>query len=542
MTNLATSYGEAHASVQPDTVATVVADRIRQAGITRAFGMPGGEVLPVIEALRQVGTEFVLCGHESSAGMMASAYGLMMGTPGLVITTLGPGAANLLLPLANAELDREALIAICGDLPESWPLSHTHQRLDLHGIFSPVTKFCAALRPMGGAETMQAAIDAVSSPAGGAALLRISSEDAIAQATAGSPLPQRTLTGNSRGLPQDLDRVVTRLRQADRPLVVVGCGAEASSAPALRSWLERWGLPVVLTPKAKGMVGEDYERFVGIVDSAGLGELMSGALAKADLIVGLGLDPVELMRTWHATSPVLWVGECGRTPPAGEDPDNSVGSPVSAVVHALADLAPPAKWDDEFADVRAGRSALFYDEQLLTWIPRTVRDVLPAECILTTDVGSHKCLFGQFWPTDRPGTFLTSNGLSAMGYGLPAAIGAKLACPDQPVVAVVGDGGFAMTSQELETAARLGAPIIVIVVADTTLSLIGLLQETRQLPHYGVDYGRVDTSLIAAGYGARGVRATTPKELAAALSTALASQQSTVIEVPISSAGYRAIL
>jgi acetolactate synthase-1/2/3 large subunit len=121
------------------TLAEQIAAEVRGAGIERAFGIPGGEVLALIEALERAGAEFVLCNHESSAGMMAAAYGRLSGTPGLVLTTLGPGAANLLLPLANAQLDREALVAICGDLSPELPASHTHQRMDLLGVFGPTT-------------------------------------------------------------------------------------------------------------------------------------------------------------------------------------------------------------------------------------------------------------------------------------------------------------------------------------------------------------------------------------------------------------------
>jgi len=537
------------------TVADVLAGAVARAGVSKAFGVPGGEVLPVMEALRRVGCDFVLCNHESSAGMMASAYGKLTGAPGMVITTLGPGAANLLLPLANADLDREALLAVCGDLPASWPRGHTHQRLDLARIFGPVTKECAALRPEGAAADVDRALTAVRTRPYGAALLSISSEDAVAASapTGGDAVvaaargvldatPERVLRAQAQ---DDADRLAARLARAAHPLVVVGLGFEGRGAPALRTWLDAWELPSVVTPKAKGTVGEECPRFVGVIDAAGLGATMGEVLAGADLIVGLGLDPVELMRTWHATSELVWVGDCG-PPPGGGEPcregEERLTSPAAEVAAVLAGRPPPRRWDDDFRRAREQRLALAEDPSLVTWIPRVMRRVLPAEGVLTVDVGSHKCLFGQFWRCPEPDRFFVSNGLSAMGYGLPAAIGAKLARPDLPVVAVVGDGGFAMAAQELETASRMAAAVVVVVLTDSSLSLIRLAQEARGLPRYGVDYHRVDVVRIAEGYGATGIRAVGADELHRGLERALGAGGPVVVEVPVDVAGYRAVL
>jgi acetolactate synthase-1/2/3 large subunit len=521
------------------TLAEQIAAEVRGAGIERAFGIPGGEVLTLIEALERGGTEFVLCNHESSAGLMASAYGQLSGAPGLVLTTLGPGAANLLLPLANAQLDREALVAICGDLSSELPGSHTHQRMDLLGVFGPTTKYAAALRPRSGAGHLRAAVRAASEAPRGGALLTLSTSDATATATAAAA------TANSSPAPADpaaaAERVAAALAAAERPLVLVGRGAEHEGSPSLRRWLAAWKLPVAVTPKAKGMVPGDGERYCGVLDGAGLGKLMGGLVAEADLIVGLGLDPVELIRPWHATSPLIWVGDCG--PSEELDPGaEHLGAGVAVTVAALADRAPAGEWEDWTAGRVAERRAMQDDPALLTWIPKALRAALPADAIVTTDVGSHKCLVSQFLEVDEPGAFLTSNGLSAMGYGIPAAIGAKLARPSQPVVAVVGDGGVAMAAQELETAVRVGAPFVTVALVDTALSLIEQLQRMRGLPRAAVDYGPVDLGGLAEAYGAIGVTAAEPESLTAAVEVALRAERPTVIAVPIDGSGYDGLL
>jgi len=160
---------------------------------------------------------------------------------------------------------------------------------------------------------------------------------------------------------------------------------------------------------------------------------------------------------------------------------------------------------------------------------------------VTTDVGSHKFLFGQFWRSYQPQTFFMSNGLSGMGYGLPAAIGAKLARPSVPVMAVIGDGGFAMSSQELETLNRLGTPLVVVVMVDNALSLIKLSQENKKLVNYGVDFGRIDPVGLARAHGVDGVRITSAAQLHEAVGRAVEQNTAVVIEVPVDYQAYRSI-
>jgi acetolactate synthase I/II/III large subunit len=525
---------------QGGTLAEEIAAEVRGAGIERAFGIPGGEVLSLIEALERGGTEFVLCNHESSAGMMAAAYGQLSGAPGLVLTTLGPGAANLLLPLANSQLDREALVAICGDLSPELPSSHTHQRMDLLGVFGPTTKYAAALRPeSGGADDLRAAIRAAAEAPRGGALLTLSTSDANAKASE-AKAPQRDVPVEMDPV-ADADRIASALAAAERPLVIVGCGAGLEGSADLRRWLDAWDLPVAVTPKAKGMVRGDGERYCGVLDGAGLGKLMGALVAEADLIVGLGLDPVELIRPWHSERPLIWVGNCG--PSEELDPEaEHLTSRVADVVATLAERPAAGEWADWTAGHVAARRAMQDDPALLTWVPKAIGAALPADAIVTTDVGSHKCLASQFLEVEVPGSFLTSNGLSAMGYGIPAAIGAKLARPAQPVVAVVGDGGVAMAAQELETAVRMGAPFVTVAIVDTALSLIEQLQRMRGLPRAAVDYGPVDLGGLAEAYGAHGVTAADPASLTAAIESGFEADRPTVIAVPIDGSGYDGLL
>jgi acetolactate synthase-1/2/3 large subunit len=229
----------------------------------------------------------------------------------------------------------------------------------------------------------------------------------------------------------------------------------------------------------------------------------------------------------------------------GVVPDGALLVDHSAMLELLAAAAPPGDWVDAFGPMRAGRLSVIEsgDDRIApASIVRAVASGAPPGTVVTTDVGSHKYVFAQFWPAGGPGDFWMSNGLSGMGYGLPAALGAKLARPERPVLAVLGDGGFAMTSQELETAKRMDAPLVALVIADSSLSLIRLGQASRGLPNLGVDFGAVDAVRIAEAYGAEGIRVSSLAELTSAVQKAARSRSSTVIEIPMDPELYRGLV
>jgi acetolactate synthase-1/2/3 large subunit len=291
------------------------------------------------------------------------------------------------------------------------------------------------------------------------------------------------------------------------------------------------------------MVDETAPGFVGVFGGMAIDEVMLEALAAADLVVGLGLDPVEIDKTWHATTGIAWVLE---SPCAtGYVPEGSLMVSHEGLLEELVTQPAPRTWVDAFAPQRARRREV-YEAGLgglrPTGVVAAVAAGAPAGTVVTTDVGSHKFLFGQFWPSREPAGFWMSNGLSGMGYGLPAAIGAKLARPELPVLAVMGDGGFAMMSQELETARRAAAPLVAVVLADRSLSLIRIGQENRGLPNYGVDFEPTDSVLVAQAAGVDGVRVQSAEELTSAVRKAFAGGRTTVIEVPIDPDSYRGIV
>jgi acetolactate synthase-1/2/3 large subunit len=529
------------------STAAATAKLIADAGIDRVFGLPGGEVLVLMDALRSAGVDFVLMRHEANAGIAAAVYGKLRGQPGVVVTTLGPGAANLMLPLSNSYLDQEPLLAISAQLPDDVPASHTHQRLPLHDVYQPVTKYVAKITAQTFGEAVPHALTVCMNRPFGAAFLTLSAREALKPAdaapTRGATDPSGGAAPSRKGNPREkAEELRGLLAKAKRPLVLIGLGIDQANAARIRQWVTGWNLPVATTPKVKGIVDETGANFVGVVGGMAADDLMCEALKAADLLIGLGLDPVEIDSAWHAELPIQWILEA-------ENVGGIVAAGTQLVDHAplldaLLGAQPPSTWPAPFREFQQRRLEKLNDRSGapgVMWpgdIVHALAAVLPPETIVTTDVGSHKYLFGQFWPSREAQTFWMSNGLSGMAYGLSAAIGAKLARPDQPVLAAVGDGGFSMNAQELETAERVGAPFVTVVLEDGSYSLIKLAQAGKNLDPYRVDFGPIDTVKMAEACGVDGLRTTNPDELASAAKRAVERRRSLVIGVPVNDADY----
>lgn len=531
------------------TVAEAMAQELARAGVDRVFGLPGGEVLHLIDAFRRHEIQFVLCRHEANAGIAAAVYGKLKRKPGVVLTTLGPGAANLMLPLTNSLLDREPLVAISAQIPESWPASHTHQRIPLVDCYKPITKYASPMNPYTARRTIRRALEAAFEAPAGPTYVTVSAETATAsclepEAEVGTGSP-----GASPHLVSAPEQAADELRQllaaAERPLVLFGIGIDPAHAEKVRRWLTSWDLAAGVTPKIKGLVDETDDYFVGVFGGMSLDGLMVEALEAADLIVGFGFDPVEVDKTWHAHLPITWVLDAPLAMDVVPRSDLICG-PFAEILDELIAAGPPKRWGDPFRSFKAKRAAHLAESdpgeprlrQNPVAIVRALAEVMPQETIVTTDVGSHKYVFGQFWPSRQPETFLMSNGLSGMGYGLAAALGAKLARPESPVLAAVGDGGFSMNSQELETAVRYDAPLVVVVLADASYSLIHHSQQNKGLPNYGVDFDPIDSVGTAEACGVAALRVESGLELATAVEEALMQQTSLVVEVPVTIEAY----
>ena len=526
--------------------AGAIAQALAQAGIKKAFGLPGGEVLVLIDELRKAGVDFVLMRHEANAGIAAAVYGKLNRQPGVVIATLGPGAANLLLPIANAYLDQEPLLAITAQIPDDFPASHTHQLLPLVDTFRPMCRVAEKITHSNVGEVIGRALAACIDRPYGVSYVTLSAREAVKPLLMIGPKyregPPTRPVANPAARAADLR---ARCMVAERPLVLVGLGVEPERAQSLRRWLDDWQLPFAVTPKVKGLLDETSPNFVGVISGMAADGVLVDALNRADLLIGFGLDPVEIDKTWHAELEIQWVLEA-RNATDVIPSDTPLVNHVPLLEELLAG-PPPRAWNRPFAEFQQKRIDMLQGSAGAPgamWpgdIVRSLADAMPSETIVTTDVGSHKYLFGQYWPSRHPETFWMSNGLSGMAYGLSAAIGAKLARPDVPVLAAVGDGGFSMNAQELETAERVGAPFITVVLEDHSYSLIKLAQENRKLEPYRMDFRPIDNVKMAEACGVQGLRTSNPDAMASAVKRAAEQKKSLVVAVPVHYADYRKI-
>jgi acetolactate synthase I/II/III large subunit len=532
--------------------AMFVASCLKEAGVKRAFGLPGGEVLAVLEAFRREGIDVVLTHHETQAALMAQTAGHLTGIPGVCFSTFGPGATSMLTGVAAAFLDRAPLIAISGDYAPDRKERLTHQDLDLVAMYRPVAKHAVALHAGNVVEELPRAVRLATGelPAGqpGPVYFAAANEEMAREITSQAP---RDAANMMPAAPSgDLSRAVAMLDDSRRPVLFAGLqGVQYAITDELRHLAERLNSPVLVTPQAKGVFPEDHPLYAGTFGGFGQPAL-DALLWDADLIVAVGLDGVDFIPPWTTTAPVLSVTGTAE-PRRTFVPDLELTRvPLRLDGLTAACRGKPQIWVDLEAHRRRlaagihtrweGGRFLAGDAELS---PQTalaaIRKALPPDGILTADVGSHKLQAAQQWQTLRPKTFLMTNGLSPMGFAIPAAVAAKLEHPDRPVVAFMGDGGLLMFAGELETVARLGLPIAIVVLVDDSLSLIRLKQERDGLPVHGVDFGKVDYAGVARDCGLRGVRCETAAAFTAELRSALAADVATLIETPIDMRWYR---
>ena len=522
---------------------------LKAAGIERGFGVPSGNVLPLMEAMRVGGIDFVLTAHEGSAGFAADVTARMTGRPGLCIATLGPGATNLATGVGCAWLDRSPLIAITCTLNQAQLGRRMQMWIDHQTLFRPITKASFMLRPDNIADTVAQALGIAMSEPQGPVHLDLPEDVALAPAHPRQDLhatPPPEGDGISAPSPEAIGKAMDVLRGARHPIAVIGASAMRMRSPeTLRRFVERHRIPFATTTMAKGLIDETHPLSLGCIERARRQLQRSFIQEQADLIVGLGYDTVEVeYEAWAGRTPLLHVdNERADVDPSVNLIHEAIGNVDSTVAALTALDAQENAWSETgIADHRERFQAALRPESG-TFAPHhaidAVRRVLPSDGVLAFDVGAHTHQIASQWTVHAPRTFLITNGWSSMGFGLPAAIAAKLARPDLRVVCIVGDGCFQMTCGELTVAAREKLPIPFVVLDDRWLSLIKVKQERRSFEHYGTELFRTDYPSPPAHYfGVPAVAALTPARLEAELTKALGAAGPTVIEAYVDPSHY----
>jgi len=529
--------------------AAVVAGYIQAAGTGFVFAYPGDPIIELMEATRSAGVEVVLGGREGTAASMAEAYAMATGRPGFCLSTLGPGSTALVNGVAAATWDRVPLVAISGQIETSREQYFTHQVVDHKLLFSPVAKWAGRLEGASAGTIMRKALRTATAERPGAVHLTgpadvftAAAADAdVVMPPLGAAASTVTISQAAGGADPN-----TQLLRARRPVLLAGGGAtRCAASTALVRAAETIGMPVVTSPMSKGVFPEDHPFFAGVLDMA-CHQVMWRLLEDSDLIVAAGFDPVELIKPWRLTTPVLHVDTTPNT-----DQVYASGCEVTGDVAAALDWLTDSwrgepRWAERDVEAhrRRLRAAYYAGRAEGRLNPSEVVDVIraaaPRETVATCDVGSHKLLVGQGWQAFQPRSVLMSNGLSAMGFGLPGAIAAQLTRPEVPVVALIGDGGFTMTATELRLAAARGLPLTVVVFADGSLNRIELKQAVLGYPSTATRLEDLDVAGLAESLGCDGIRVSSAAELEKAASSLATLTRPLVIEARIDTAQYEA--
>lgn len=527
----------------------VIVKYLRAAGIEFAFGYPGDPTVELLEALRNDNVSFVLCSREGTAGLMAEAYGQLTGRPGVCVSTLGPGSSNLVNAVANAHLDRVPMIAISGQIETRREPYFTHQVIDHARIFPPVSKWATSIRPDTVATVMRKALRVAMAERPGSVHLSTPADVIGAEATDDQVLlppmsPRRAIqVFSTESAARD---PVAHIRASRRPIILAGVSAAWSRAgESLVKLAETLGCPVVVAPMAKGIIPEEHPLYAGTLDMACNGYMWE-FLRRADLLLTIGFDAVELIKPWMLKMSNIHIDTVPNTDQIYQAEIELVGD-IPAILDAIGkSTGQLERWSA--ADVLAHRSMLlklYYDGRVdgrlnPTDVIDVVRRVLPRETIISTDVGSHKLLVGQGWTAYEPRSVLMTNGLSSMGYALPASITAKLVHPRRPVVCFVGDGGLAMVQAELRTAASLKIDPIIVVFCDNSLNRIELKQQAKSYPSFGTLFDSSDYVALARAMGCEGVCVDSSQCLESALAAPRPADRPLVVAAKIDPSQYAA--
>lgn len=532
------------------TGADIIAGKLHAAGCRHAFGIPGGEVLALMDSLDRAGLKFILVKHENAGGFMAEGGWHADGAPGVLLATLGPGAANAINVVANAWQDRVPMIFLTGCVDTGEAESYTHQVFDHQQLLRPIVK-----------ASFSARLDA----------LDVMMEKAILIALEGQPGPvhidvpikvaesdtEESWQSHFRSRPTpvfggagpDLEAARAMFMQAERPIAIAGVDAVNEGASAeISVFCKRFGIPLVTSYKGKGLLDERNALALG---GAGLSPKADGHILplinESDCILLLGYDPIEMRANWRnpwpLDAPVIEIASVPRTH-GMHSTTTTLRSTVATALEQLtsARVDSRASWSNgRPAEVKQALTTAFKSEAV-GWGPatafHTLRAVMPDATVATADSGAHRILVSQIWQCPNPRGMLQSSALCTMGCAVPLAMGHRLVEGKAPVVAFVGDAGLEMCLGELSTLRDQRIPVIVCVMVDACLSLIELKQRGSQRPNVGVDFGQTDFPAIAQAYGGHGVWVESKSDLEREAKTALERDNFTVLACKIANRAY----
>lgn len=531
-------------------VADIVAQTLARHGAHLAFGMPGGEVLTLVDAMNSAAVKFVLARHETAAAMMAAGASVSSGTIGVLVTTLGPGLANAVNGIADASQEHVPLIVIAGVVDHAIRSRYTHQIIDQKAMLTGLVKGSFEVEVEGAGGTVARAIALAMAEPKGPVLIE------LAPGTAAQPAhvddrpcsPPRILKARLSSDDPAVTPIAEALRSAARPLILAGFeAAQGGAGPAIVRVAEALGCPVITTYKGKGVIPESHALALGGAGLSPLAEKYLLPLVKqADVVLLAGFDPIELRPGWiEPFGPNAEVIEV-----TAQAPDHGmysvtlrIAAEVRPAMETLADALAAGSPRPPRAELAVAKSALATAFAIPPeWGPHkaiaTLQDTMPADATVTVDSGAHRILLSQMMRFERPLALLQSAGFCTMGAAIPLALGVKSCDRGRPVIAVLGDGGLEMGIGELATARDEELAIVIVVFQDESLALIELKQRQANLADAGVKLGRTRYEDVAEAFGGVGTRVASADAFRGELHKALKRDTFTVIVCEIEASQY----
>lgn len=516
-------------------------------GVQYIFGVPGEENEDFLFSLEGSSIRFVPCRHELGAAFMANVWGRVTGRAGVCLATLGPGATNLITGVADANLDKAPLVALTAQGGITRLHQESHQYLDIVHMFGPVTKWNSAISsPEVVCEVIRKAFRAAQAEKPGATHIELSEDLAKVEAKQKvAPLPARRVRRPAPDY-QAIDRTIELLEQARRPLVIAGNGAIRKRASKhLTAFVQRHGIPVTTTFMGKGAVSDELPQSLMSIGLGFVRDYVMEAVDGADLIITVGYDIAEFQpEKWNPDGKrIVHIDFIPAEVYTHYEVDVEVVGDISGTIWELeqklggSDLGFDREW---FAPIRQrileSRKQCRLEEGQPFTIPgalQEIREVLDPDGLLISDVGSHKMWIGRNFSTCCPGGCIISNGLASMGIALPGAVAAALAEPGRQVVTVMGDGGFLMNSQELETAKRLGTGFTAIIFNDNDYGLISWKQRLSRGRSIFTRLGNPDFKAYVESFGIKAYRPESLAQLRETLRETIPSGELSVVEIPV---------
>jgi acetolactate synthase I/II/III large subunit len=511
-------------------------------GVEVVFGVPGEENVDIMDALLDSPIKFITTRHEQGAAFMADVYGRLTCKAGVCLSTLGPGATNLITGVADADMDRAPVVAIAGQGATTRMHKESHQILDLVNMFEPITKYATQIRePEIVTEIVRKAFKVAQTEKPGACFIDFPENIAAAEVAGKQPIEvQKAYTSTPPEL--KIAQAAHIISQARCPIILAGNGViRASASESLIALAEALHIPVATTFMAKGAIPFSHELSLGTVGLKAT-DWVSFAFEKADVVICVGYDMVEYHpEQWNpdGNKGIVHIDVC----PAEVDEHYILKVGVLGDLgEALRAIAGQAKPQTTYLLRRLRETivreiAEFSDDDSFPIKPQRIvsdlRRALAADDIVISDVGAHKMWIGRMYGAERPNTCIISNGFASMGIAVPGAIASKLAYPNRKVVAVTGDAGFMMNSQEIETALRIGTPMVVLIWNDSEYGLITWHQLRRFGRPSHIKFNNPDFVKYAESFGAKGYRIERANDLAPTLKRALVDNTVAIIDCPV---------